>query len=40
MAAGPAKLGNEEDIEHDAPDTVGGGIYGEVLRIMKRAVTT
>lgn len=32
-----SKLGNEEDIEHDAPDSVGGGIYGEVVSVMKRA---
>ncbi len=30
-----SKLGNEEDIEHDAPETVAGGIYGEVMSIMK-----
>ncbi len=32
-----SKLGNAEDIEHDTPDDVAGGAYGEVLRIMRRA---
>jgi hypothetical protein len=32
-----SKLGNEEDIEHDAPESVAGGIYGEVVLFMKRA---
>ena len=34
-----SKLGKEEDIEHDAPDDVAGGIYGEVVEILKRRVT-
>jgi hypothetical protein len=32
-----SKLGGSEDIEHDTPDDVAGGIYGEVVQIMKRA---
>jgi len=31
-----SKLGKGEDIEHDSPDDVAGGIYGEVAAIMKR----
>ena len=31
-----SKLGRSEDIEHDLPDDVAGGIYGEVVQIMKR----
>ena len=31
-----SKLGNLEDIEHDAPETIGGGDYGEVLRFLCR----
>lgn len=31
-----SKLGAEEDIEHDTPEDVGGGVYGEVFRYMKR----
>lgn len=34
-----SKLGKSEDIEHDAPDVVAGGVYGEVMEIMKRPVT-
>lgn len=33
-----SKLGRAEDIEHDTPDDVAGGVYGEVLRFMKRPV--
>ncbi|HZU37136.1 MAG TPA: hypothetical protein VFA18_14540 [Gemmataceae bacterium] len=33
-----SKLGKAEDIEHDTPHDVGGGIYGELVRIMKRPV--
>jgi len=33
-----SKLGKGEDIEHDNPDDVAGGLYGEVFEIMKRAV--
>ncbi|WP_445013646.1 DUF7689 domain-containing protein [Paludisphaera borealis] len=31
-----SKLGKAEDIEHDTPDVVAGGVYGEVVEIMKR----
>jgi hypothetical protein len=31
-----SKLGNEEDIEHDAPEVVAGGIYGRVALLMSR----
>ena len=31
-----SKLGYGEDIEHDTPDNVGGGLYGEVVQFMKR----
>jgi hypothetical protein len=34
-----SKLGKGEDIEHDTPDDVAGGVYGEVMQVMKRAVT-
>ena len=34
-----SKLGKAEDIEHDTPDDVAGGIYGEVVQILKRRVT-
>ena len=33
-----SKLGKGEDIEHDTPDDVAGGIYGEVMQIMKRPI--
>lgn len=33
-----SKLGKAEDIEHDTPDDVAGGLYGEVVEIMKRPV--
>jgi hypothetical protein len=32
-----SKLGPAEDIEHDSPHDVGGGIYGEVVKVMKRS---
>jgi len=32
-----SKLGKGEDIEHDTPEDVAGGLYGEVVAIMKRA---
>lgn len=35
-----SKLGKLEDIEHLRPDDVAGGIYGEVVEIMKRAVSS
>ena len=31
-----SKLGNEEDIEHDSPEAVAGGIYGQMALFMKR----
>ncbi len=31
-----SKLGKWEDIEHDSPEDVAGGVYGEVLQFMKR----
>ena len=31
-----SKLGKAEDIEHDTPDVVAGGLYGEVVLIMRR----
>jgi hypothetical protein len=34
-----SKLGKGEDIEHDSPDDVAGGLYGEVMGIMKRSIT-
>ncbi len=33
-----SKLGSAEDIEHDAPEVVAGGVYGEVFLIMRRAL--
>jgi hypothetical protein len=33
-----SKLGKDVDIEHDAPDDLVGGIYGEVMQVMKRPV--
>ncbi len=32
-----SKLGKSVDIEHDAPEDVGGGLYGEVAGVMKRS---
>ena len=31
-----SKLGRDVDIEHETPDNVAGGTYGEVVQIMKR----
>jgi hypothetical protein len=31
-----SKLGKDQDIEHDTPLDVAGGLYGEVVQIMKR----
>jgi len=31
-----SKLGKAEDIEHDSPDDVAGGLYGEVVGFMRR----
>lgn len=33
-----SKLGKAEDIEHDTPDAVAGGLYGEVVQFMKRTL--
>jgi hypothetical protein len=33
-----SKLGRSEDIEHDTPDDVAGGLYGEVVQFMRRAI--
>jgi hypothetical protein len=33
-----SKLGKGEDIEHDTPHDVAGGVYGDVVQVMKRAV--
>jgi hypothetical protein len=35
-----SKLGKSEDIEHDSPDDVAGGVYGAVVEIMKRPLTS
>ena len=34
-----SKLGKDVDIEHDTPNDVAGGVYGEVMQIMKRPVS-
>jgi hypothetical protein len=33
-----SKLGQGEDIEHDTPDDVAYGLYGEVMQFMRRPV--
>jgi hypothetical protein len=33
-----SKLGKTEDIEHDSPEVVAGGIYGDLVQFMKRAM--
>lgn len=33
-----SKLGALEDIEHDTPDDVAGGVYGDIFGFMKRPV--
>jgi hypothetical protein len=35
-----SKLGRLEDIEHDTPDDVAGGVYGDVAAFMKRPLPT
>ena len=35
-----SKLGGGMDIEHDTPEVVAEGVYGHVLQVMKRAVTS
>ncbi len=32
-----SKIGKAEDIEHDAPENLAGGRYGQVVKYMKRA---
>jgi hypothetical protein len=32
-----SKLGRADDIEHDSPHDVAGGIYGETVTVMKRS---
>jgi hypothetical protein len=34
-----SKLGNAEDIEHDTPEAVAGGVYGEIAQIMRRPIS-
>ena len=34
-----SKLGKAEDIEHDFPDDLAGGLYGQVVQIMRRPVS-
>ena len=34
-----SKLGRCEDIEHDTPDDVAGGLYGEVVQLMSRPIS-
>jgi hypothetical protein len=33
-----SKLGKYIDVEHDTPAVVAGGLYGEVMQIMKRPI--
>jgi hypothetical protein len=33
-----SKLGKDRDIEHHTPEDVAGGIYGEVVQIMRRPI--
>jgi hypothetical protein len=33
-----SKLGKGEDIEHDAPEDVTSGVYGDVMGFMKKPV--
>ena len=35
-----SKLGKAEDIEHDSPDDVAGGVYGEVVLFMSHLLPT
>lgn len=35
-----SKLGKAEDIEHDTPNDVSGGLYGEVVQFMKRPIVS
>ena len=31
-----SKLGKAEDVEHESPEDVAGGVYGEVVQFMRR----
>lgn len=33
-----SKLGRSEDIEHDAPEDLAGGVYGQVHQYMRRPI--
>jgi hypothetical protein len=33
-----SKLGKSVDVEHDTPEVVADGVYGEVMQVMKRRV--
>jgi hypothetical protein len=33
-----SKLGAAEDIEHDSPENVAHGVYGQVVQFMKRSI--
>ena len=33
-----SKLGRMEDIEHDDPEVVAGGVYGYVVQVMRRPI--
>ena len=35
-----SKLGRSEDVEHDTPDDLAGGVYGEVHQYMRRPART
>ncbi len=35
-----SKLGKAEDIEHDTPQIIAGGVYGELVQVMKRPIPT
>ena len=34
-----SKLGKAQDIRHDSPDDIAGGLYGEVIEFMRRRVS-
>lgn len=33
-----SQLGKSVDTEHDTPDVVAGGLYGEVMQVMRKAL--
>jgi hypothetical protein len=35
-----SKLGRSEDIEHESPNDLAGGTYGEIVQLMKRPLPT